>query len=326
MLLGEPIDHILADPPNVWLTSVYGWSPETWGCIGFSLSGQRDKFLRKTKPGALIVIYGAKSSETPEDMRGKVLGFYQTNHQIGHSHEFIAPVRIEQNKRLNRLDKWTDGVKCVGAWELIPENRITIESFAPETYGSQAAILIGSQGVRLLPNEAKKMLDLTFERRKVYGGENILASSPAQLSPSKAVVGATKNYEVIVEQDSPKELYILRLKGNLSHFLNKQIGALKGYEVIKVGFSKSPQSRCNHFNRSLPKCAFEWEILKSTLLDNHALYANQAVAIVGEDRMKIILDEHSKCLGGEFFLTHRETIDEAWFGGHRAALTKQKPE
>ena len=38
--------------------------------------------------------------------------------------------------------------------------------------------------------------------------------------------------------------------------------------------------------------------------------------------MKVILDEHSESLGGEFFLSYQETIDEAWYWGRREALKK----
>ena len=322
MELGDPIDHIMADPPNVWLTSYYGWTPENWGCLGFSVSGQREKFLQATKPGALLVIYGAKNSETPEEMRGIVLGFYQTTRELGHSHQWISPMQIEHNKRKGRADKWSDALKCSKAWEIIEEDRPTIEAFAGETYSSKNAQHIGSQGVRLRPEEARRLLEYDLIERTVYGENPITTSVIKKLKPSKGLNAPKEAYTTIIEPDGPKELYILRLIGNKSHFLGKSEAELVDHEIIKVGFSKSPSTRCHHFNSSIPKCAFRWELFKSTALDGHDLYPNQDIALAGEDRMKVILDEHSISLGGEFFLSHKETIDEAWYFGRRAALKK----
>ncbi len=317
-------EQIRATPPNVWLTSFYGFKPDEWGCVGFSLAGQREKYLNETQNGNIIVIYGAKNKETPEDERGKVLGFMQMSRDIGHSHLWISPMQIERNKRLGRLDKWTDAVKAKRAFKIVPEDRPTIEEFAPTTYSINNLQHVGSQGVQLLPDEAMRLLDYEYEEQSVYAENPLAVTTIAKLQPSKGVPGASKNYTVIVEPDGPKELYILRLTGNKSHFLGRPASELEGLKIIKVGLSKSPQSRCEHFNWSMPECAFEWKILTTTRQHTGDIYANQDIALAGEDKMKTILDEHGKSLDGEFFLAHQDTIDEAWFSGRRAALTKAK--
>jgi hypothetical protein len=321
-MLPDIVEQIESDPPNVWLTSFYGFNPDEWGCVGFSLGGQRDTYLRETKRGNLIVVYGAKNKETPEEERGKVLGFMQMSRDTGHSHKWISPMQIERNKRLGRLDKWTDAVKAKRAFKIIPEDRPTIEEFAPVTYTSNNLQHVGSQGVRLLPEEAIRLLEYEYAEQSVYAENPLAVTTIAKLKPSKGMAGARKNYTVIVEPDGPKELYILRLKGNKTHFLGKPDAKLKGMEIIKVGLSKSPQTRCNHFNWSMPDCAFEWEVLMTTKQDIGEVYANQDIALAGEDKMKTILDEYGTSLGGEFFLAHQDTIDEAWFAGRRAALRK----
>jgi len=323
-MLPDIVEQIESDPPNVWLTSFYGFKPAEWGCVGFSLGGQREKYLQKTTEGNLIVVYGAKNTETPEEERGKVLGFLQMSREIEHSHKWISPMQIERNKRLGRQDKWTDAVKAKRAFKIVPEDRPAIEEFAPKTYTSHNLQHVGSQGVRLLPDEAKRLLDYEFMEHSVYAENPIAITEISKLSPSKGLRGAKRDYNVIVEPDGPKELYILRLVGNKAHFLGPSAREIKGHEIIKVGLSKSPQSRCNHFNNSMPKCAFHWEILMTTRRHEGDIYANQDIALAGEDKMKLVLDEHGQSLGGEFFLAHQETIDEAWFAGRRAALKKGK--
>lgn len=321
-MLPDIVDQIQADPPNVWLTSFYGFKPDEWGCVGFSIGGQREKYLRNTSEGNLIVVYGAKNTETPEEERGKVLGFMQMSRETGHSHKWISPMQIERNRRLGRQDKWIDAVKAKRAFKIVPEDRPTIEKFAPSTYTSNNLQNVGSQGVRLLPDEAMRLLDYEYAEQSVYAENPIAVTTISKLQPSKGVAEARRDYTVIVEPDGPKELYILRLKGNKSHFLDKSTEDLQGKEIIKVGLSKSPQSRCDHFNWSMPQCAFEWEVLMTTRQHTGDVYANQTIALAGEDKMKLVLDEHGTSLGGEFFLAHQETIDEAWFAGWRAALKK----
>lgn len=323
-MLPDIVEQIVSDPPNVWLTSFYGFNPDEWGCVGFSLGGQRKTYLRETKIGNLIVVYGAKNKEIPEHERGKVLGFFQMSRDTGHSHQWISPMQIARNERLGRQDKWTDAVKAKRAFKIVPEDRPTIEDFAPTTYTSNNLQHVGSQGVRLLPDEARRLLDYEFMEQSVYAENPLAVTQISSLRPSKGLSGAKKDYTVIVEPNGPKELYVLRLIGNKSHFLKNPESELDGYEIVKVGLSKSPQSRCDYFNWSMPECAFEWEVLMTTRKHTGDVYANQDIALAGEDKMKTILDEHGKSLGGEFFLAHQDTIDEAWFAGRRAALLKAK--
>ena len=73
-----PAEAIAADPPNVWLTNFYGFDADKWGFLGFSSTGQRDHFVRETKPGCLVVIYGHKSKAS-EAQRGQVIGIQQVS-------------------------------------------------------------------------------------------------------------------------------------------------------------------------------------------------------------------------------------------------------
>ena len=319
MNLGEPSEHIIRNPPNVWLTSFHGWSPETWGCVGFSVAGQRQTFLDATSPGALIVIYGTRNSETPQHEQGKVLGFYQTSHEIGHSHNFLDPVQIENNIQMGREDKWNDAVNCVRAWTIAEENRPVVEEFAPETFASGAYQHIGSQGIQLSSFEPVKLLDLTIIEAEVYGGPKIIDAQPHVLKPSGDVPEAKKNYTVAVEPNGPKELYILALEGSVANYLGISEEELDGKIIVKVGYSKSPTSRRDRFNAALPKGAYRWKILTSTFKDNDPSYPNAEVAVVGERKMKLMLAQDGKSLGNEFFLAHPSDIENAWYFGKVAA-------
>ena len=46
---------------KVWLKSFWGFSPETWGCIGFTQEYRRqhfvEEFLDRASPAGLVAIY-----------------------------------------------------------------------------------------------------------------------------------------------------------------------------------------------------------------------------------------------------------------------------
>ena len=54
----NPLDTIEPNPPNVWLKGLYFFEPRDEGFLGFTEEWARRKFLERTKPGVLVVIYG----------------------------------------------------------------------------------------------------------------------------------------------------------------------------------------------------------------------------------------------------------------------------
>ena len=60
--LNNPFAAIESDPPNVWLTSFYGFAPRNWGFLGFTTEIMRNSFVRRSKAGALVVVYAASGA------------------------------------------------------------------------------------------------------------------------------------------------------------------------------------------------------------------------------------------------------------------------
>lgn len=308
----SPRAAILSSPPNVWLTSFYGFKPETWGFLGFSNDGQRKRFIRETEPGALVVIYGHKS-KAPEEQRGKVIGFQQVTHSVNHAKAYMDPLEWHQKEAdTDRADKWNLAVKAIRAWRIAPEDYLSIEEFAPETYSTERAQFIGSQGMRLTPTEAKRLLDLTVIETSVFGEIPVEAAVAVSgrdlLSPSKPGPVSQSGY-FCKEAEGPKSLYVLRLTGDESAYLGREAG---GKWIVKVGFSKSPLSRCASLNAALPAGAFEWKVLTSNETENLDQFASSRIAVRAETAMKDHLHQNEQSLGGEFFLADERVVRDAW--------------
>lgn len=79
----------LPDGREVWLTSLWGFDPTNWGCIGFADEGKRNRFLNQSKPGVLVAIYVTKG-KGPDEMRGRVVGVLELSHEAGHAKNYIS--------------------------------------------------------------------------------------------------------------------------------------------------------------------------------------------------------------------------------------------
>ncbi len=315
-----PMEAIKADPPNVWLTSFYGFRPEEWGLLGFSDDGRRRSFIEGSQPGVLVVVYGAGQASKGE--LGKVIGIQQCSHKTGHTRQFMSPAEWDAKERdSERKDKWNYAVKATRAWRVTPESRMLVTDFAPQATASGAWQHIGARGVRLSRQEALNILKLDLQEVDVYGENPILGSVSGTakeiLAPSKAGP-VSKSPHVTREAEGPKHLYILKLVGDTDAFLGE---ACNGHIVIKAGFSRSPQTRCDDHNRALPKCAFRWEVLWCGNTSRYDPHPTSAHALAGEQAMQRVLCTlpRGRSLGGEFFLADPSLIEEAWKEGNSAA-------
>ncbi len=313
-----PMEAIKSDPPNVWLTSFYGFNPEEWGMLGFADAERRQSFLDASKPGVLVVVYGAGKASKEE--LGQVIGIQQCSHQTGHSKQFISPVEWQKKERdPERVNKWNYAVKATRAWRVTPESRIGVREFAPEATSTEAWQHIGSRGKSLKREEAFNIFKLELQECDVFGempiSESLVGTAKQILAPSKAGP-VSQSPHMVQEAEGPKHLYILKLIGDTDAFLGE---AAKGQLIVKAGFSKSPQTRRNDHNRTLPQCAFQWELMYSGPQLDISPYPTSDHAKAGEKAMQNALLTTGSSLGGEFFLADNDTIEAAWLKGNAAA-------
>lgn len=313
-----PIDAILRDQPDVWLTSFYGFGPQDWGLLGFTTERQRQSFISRSEPGALVVVFGA--SKAPVEMRDMVVGLQQCSHKQDQARDFMSPEAWERHSGdPESASKWNFAVKAIRAWEIADEDRMPVAEFAPETYSKGRARWIGAQGMKLSRREARKLLSLDLREISVFGELPVEPSDPqpaTTLFSTSRPGPVSQNPFVVPEAEGPKHLYILTLEGDVGAFLKKPG---RGMRIVKAGFSKSPQGRCNAFNSALPGNAFQWRVRHSTGDEGAAPFPTSRHALAGEAAMHVRLNTRGSSLGGEFFAARDEDIIDAWAEGKRAA-------
>jgi hypothetical protein len=321
-----PMAAIQSDPPNVWLTSFYGFDPGEWGFLGFSDEGRRRGFIEGSAPGVLVVIYAA--GRASKDELGRVIGIQQCSHQLGRAKQFMSPTAwAAKEADPTRAGKWDYAVKATRAWRVTPETRMEIRAFAPDATATGAWQDIGARGVRLSRREALNILKLDLKEIAVYGENPILESSvgkaKAVFAPSRAGPVSQTPF-VTKESEGPKHLYVLTLEGDTDAFLGAPAG---GARIVKAGFSRSPETRCRDFNCALPReCAFRWTVFRSGPLSGFDAHPSSDHAKAGEKAMQMVLGRKpaGRSLGGEFFLATSDLIEEAWNAGNLAAKEHMK--
>ena len=318
----------LPDGRDLWLTSFWGFGPENWGCVGFASKSKLGYFIKRTKPGAIVAIYVTKA-KGPEQERGKVVGFLEVSHRSGHAKEFISGDQwaAKESDPASR-GKWAYALKVTRAWRIVKEEYQPVEDLLPETYKLDLAEFIGAQGVPVNANDVDRLLRLTVYEVPVYGQEDGIRSAiepfANALKPSRAIHPSREPYWV-GETDGPKHLYILRLVGDVPNYLGRQIAELEDKMIVKVGFSKSPLSRCDQIQSAYPAGTYKWELYYPKELLNEPPYPNAEVAIAGEDAMKArLINEGGETLGGEFFLADEGLVIRTWNAGKYYAEEKMK--
>ena len=306
-------DALDAEPPQVWLNGAFGFDPEDWGGLTFTDKTRLETIRKESKSGFLTIVYGATTQSTPPKLRSKILGVYQCSHETDDSGKFLSPIARQRKQRIQYSENsWGHAFRIIRAWRTIPESAPTVSDFAHLTYSPAKGRSISRYSARLTHEEAVKILDVDLNPTYVFGGDNDfepgLTTGLGIISPSKAGPVSQSPF-VSRESEGPKHLYVLKLHGPLDSIFDEP---LEGQSVVKVGFSRSPMTRCEHFNKALPTCLLRWQILHSTHDEGDDPLPDSTAARCGEDVMKLILDQEGKSLGGEFFLATAEQIEGAW--------------
>lgn len=315
--------------PSIWLTSFWGYSPETWGCVGFTKEGRPHNIKKETTNPFIMAIYVTSSAPGNSTYKGKLVGFYELSHLVDDKSKFIAPQQLK-NKG-HPTDAWRYSFKALRAWKFVDEYMPLMKDFYPEMYEKKQAQSVSTWSAELPKNIIKKLKAIPRNEVKVYGidrdfNEDIIvpANKNARKGYNRSGPGRLHGYEVGEPKHTIKELYILKLSGDAGEFLGQKVDK---QGIYKVGLSISPQTRCNSFNAALPKGKYIWEVFRTTRRDGHDPYENFEIAESGEMAMKLHLGEKPGNpdfhLGGEFYLASEEMIETAWNEGRKVALSKE---
>lgn len=321
---GQNADDPFQGNPDVWITSFWGWSPETWGCVGFTSKARPHNIIKKTTDPFIMVIYVTETAPGDSTLKGKVAGYYELSHEIGLKEDFISADQL--NAAHHPKEKWAHSFRAIRAWEIDDKFKPTIREFHPDLVKNKQQQTVSTWAKELPIEQIERLKALPRKQIKVFKGPKVLNDTPVIPSGSGRVGGGNfrgGGYEVGEPQSTEKQLYILELSGVASDFVEN---ANQDQKIFKVGLSAWPPGRKLALNTALPNGKFSWGVRNMTENEDLTPYANFNVAKIGEDAMKDFLaekhrdsDDATRHLGGEFYLTDESSINSAWKLGCDAA-------
>ena len=129
---------------RIFITRVWGFDPERWPVITFSLEGNRDRLLKESSPGDRIAFVGTLREPTPEPMRGKLLGMAEIGRIPVDTVDVIGDdVRSSHDYDEEGQFRWPKAIPMVRAWRFTPPPMLldVLEEQLPYHATSQAVAL-----------------------------------------------------------------------------------------------------------------------------------------------------------------------------------------
>lgn len=310
---------------SVFFTSFWGWTPETWGTVGWTGDQgltHRTHLLKQVSDPFVAVIYVTKSADHVED-RGMVVGFYLMSHETGHRNEFTHPIHHDLAP-----EKWEHSLRALRAFTYLPEYRLEAAELHPDL--SSRAQAISKWGEILTdPQQIEKLRGTPWVETAVYSPHAPI-SDDEEMFRSHADDGIESSggynragpanrggYTVSSNAHAlSRQLYILRLEGKTDDFLGE---TANGRRIYKVGVSVSPELRRQAFQNSMPRGAFEWIVFRASGHGDAKTGVSFDAAVEGEYAMKEHLATCGTWLGGEFYLAYETDVKEAWHRGIKIA-------
>lgn len=309
------------DRTSVLFTSLWGWSPETWGTIGWTGPrgrSRRTNLLNQLSDPFITVCYvTSNQTYTDPSLKGKIAGFYLVSHEAGDRDEFTHPRHHTRSPA-----KWRHSLRAIRAFNYLPEYRLDALEYDPMLFERARAVAAMGELVTD-PVRLAMLRDTPWIEVEVYGGSGLADGHLADEVVSTGFVkaGPASHDGFVVASGTaaiPRRLYILELSGDTSAFLGR---AADGQSIYKIGLSVSPDLRRQHFQKAMPRGAFEWRIWRSSLVTPEDSQFAFEAAVAGEYAMKRLLAEQAEHLNGEFYLATAEQIESAWSLGLASAAS-----
>jgi hypothetical protein len=306
------------DETSVLLTSFWGWSPETWGTVGWSGDPgltHRTKLLEELTDPFITVCYATNTQQNDHpELRGKITGFYLMSRETGHRNEFTHPIHHRRNP-----EKWQHSLRALRAFSYVPEHRIVFREFDPGLLARARAVASWGE---VLTNRRliARLRNTPWVEVDVYSAKAHVADREDDLLGKGFVKAGPQNKGGYVvspaARDLKCQLYVLRLEGDTAAYLGRDCDECS---IFKIGLSVSPELRRDTFHKAMPWGAFRWEVERASQIHGGGCAFCFDAAVAGEDAMKQHLTVHAEHLGGEFYLATEAVIDKAWRLGHVAA-------
>lgn len=216
----------------MFLTKVWGWGAPI-GPLQFSTSGWRENALRQLEPGDRVVLVGTVGEQTPDEMKGRLLGVMEPSREPVMSLDFALPTRPDDF--IDGEYKWPFGLLNLQAWTLPQRPKLT--DLTDRTFSMDSA-----QGiVPLTDEEAKRIEALDWHEEELLQpsaqAQDRLARKHGRAKQASPPPSTTKRAGVMHMRRAPAYTYAMRL-----------VGARRS--AFKIGWAFDFKQRAQLFNQA----------------------------------------------------------------------------
>ena len=288
----------------IWLTGFWGFEPEEWGALGFTLENDRDRFRDLIPNQQMVCIYGASSGETSSDDVARLLGLILVENTPIDSWQRLSASAKKRNIEMGE-SKWRFALPVRRAWRTT--RSIRIADVFPQSYDPSRGRYIAKFGTWLAPDEADWLRENLPLREVNVFGEPPAALHRAEVekklqdyfTPSKAILGAFGERKSVYD-DKPHVMYLATIKRNADLIAGEKLYNDRG--LFKIGVTGDPDNRLKALNISFPtNSTIKWEY------EATAKFPDRASAVSAEDAFKAsaLTVRGSRSLGREFFIMRK---------------------
>jgi hypothetical protein len=294
---------------TIYATLAWGFDPETWGVIGFSLESVRNSLADELrKSDGLVLTMGTMGAETAESERGRILGLNRLSTRPVRTEEMVEPAKWAAHLRDNGgQPKWPFGLPIRSAEGFVdPPQRARI---LPRLHEDNLHRKLASNFEKLTEEEVAIVLACKrYTVAEIWSTpgatfiSNILSRPPKGPPPSLG-------QRTLTSTSGPAATYCFKLVGRALRPITIDIAPLySGLEIYKVGFSNNPVRRLAELNAYLPDpdkltWAPAWEQWHTDEINAYAM--EQAV-------FEILLATRAKHVKGEIFAVREGVLRDAF--------------
>lgn len=285
---------VLPDGRKIWLSSFYGFDPEQDGYFGWTYRSDRDRFIRQSKSGDIIMIYAAESSNTDRSSRKSVLGFLLIEARPISDTQKISAASLKWKCENHWANRWRFAVPVRRAWRV--QGNIPIEKATPNTYQPNDAMTIARRGKRLEPDDLEQVLTIPVKEANVFGEPAITGS------PMVAAIGDFIMRPAIAVTQA--FLYLAGTEEQTRAELGRYGHAPGTLLVVKVGVTTNLAEVTSALNAEPPHPALgRWSIRWK------AAYPDRQSAEAAERALRALAEQRLERVGNDLFRGRSSQLD-----------------
>lgn len=276
---------------KIFATRVWGFDPENWPLVPFSLEGNRDRLLKMSNAGDMIVFVGTQSEPTEPDERGRILGISEFGRNPVDTLEVLDETILTQRSYTEKGEfRWPKALLAIRAWKFIDKPVLT------ETLSQQLPFNATSQAVELSEDDCNIILSLRAE-------EVIIPFSPTleRLRKIDIALGGQSPSRGIIPTSWTSS--INREIGNQSYTYAFRFGEANCW---KIGYTTDRNRRVEEVNSHIPH-----EILKQKWVCKYSqTWPNEVMAYNMEQALLGLLAKYRTA--GERVICTEDILRSAW--------------